>query len=605
VNERVGLDSESEFLDVAAGAGENLNYFALRTILSEAAVKWSETGKEMDAGRLSLLARVCFVILKRDDGEGPFGPMMPSTDGRTFLPQDLNSQEMAELPALLNRLKTHRLRGRIADVLWLYGEQRDRFSMAKVAIAEYMACGIEESTWYHDGRDIVERALELAKRLGTATAGEVASIESSLLGAFFAPPIEAPYFVLHIADIGKRHGLFGSRIADVAQELQRMSVAIEHDGDLDRARTFAHGAGEWHRYGGNNAQWMNLILRQADLWVREARGRLPTSAMAAASFLESALQTLREIPRKHRSDLGVDTLIDAAIREMQAMNEQALEEFSVFESKPIDLSESIKASRAAIAGKDLTEALVGLCTVSRICSLADEVALAEQTNQGSISALASSKHVTTTGRVVASSSSNETYYGLPASVWRRMVTHHGFRVQVAIQALILPAARQFREEHFITLADLEVIVRDGALLPLDRTGLIARGLLRGFQWGFGEAIYTLTPQVEHLVRVALKAAGEQTTTVDSNGIEMEVGLSALMERPIVEKIFGEDLAFELRILFCGPLGPNLRNEVAHGLLDDGTAYSPASVYAWWLVLRLAVLPYWNRLVASRQDDHRS
>jgi hypothetical protein len=605
VNEEVGLDGESKFLDVAAGASEYLNYSALRTILSEAAVTWSETGRDMDAGRLSLLARICFVMLQRDDGEGPFGPIMSSEEGRTFLPKDLDSQELAELPALLNRLKTHRLRARIADVLWLYGEPIDRFSMAKVAIAEYMACGIEESTWYHDGRDIVERALELAKRLGVTTAGEVTSIETSLLDAFFAPPVEAPYFVLHVADIAKRHGLFGSRIADIAKELQRVSIAIEYDGDLDRARTFARGAGEWHGYEGNNAEWMNLVLRQADLWVRQARERLPTSAMAAASFMESALQTLREIPRKHRSGLGVDTLIDATIREMQAMNEQALEEFSVFESNPMDLSESIKASRAAIAGKDLTEALLGLCTVSRICSLADEVALAEQTNQGSISALVSSKPVTTTGRVVASSSNNETYYGLPASVWRRMVTHHGFRVQVAIQALILPAARQFREEHFITLADLEVIVRDGALLPLDRTGLIARGLLRGFQWGFGEAIYTLTPQVEHIVRIALKEAGQQTTTVDSNGIEMEVGLSALMERPVVEEIFGDDLAFEIRILFCGPLGPNLRNEVAHGLLDDGTAYSPASVYAWWLVLRLAVLPYWNRLVAGRQDSQPS
>jgi hypothetical protein len=40
-----------------------------------------------------------------------------------------------------------------------------------------------------------------------------------------------------------------------------------------------------------------------------------------------------------------------------------------------------------------------------------------------------------------------------------------------------------------------------------------------------------------------------------------------MELPEIETIFGKDLSFEIKALFCDPFGPNLRNELAHGLLD--------------------------------------
>jgi hypothetical protein len=601
----ISLTEPLVHLDEAAGAVEAMDYFALHTVLAKRAVEASEAGQAHDARHLSLLSRICFVMLQRDDGAGPFGPIMSGPEGRTFLPQDLDPAEIAELPRILERLKTHRLRARVADILWIYGERSERFPMAKLAINEYTAIGIDEATWYHDGQSIAERALELGKRLGSATAQDVVQIEEALLAAIFAPPFRSPYLVLHFADLGKRQGVFGSKATDIADELERLSAEIEKEGDLDRSRTYAQGAGHWIRTAGNNERWMNLVIREADLWVREARARATgpnRSAMAAATLMESALQVLRQIPRKHRTDLGVDQLIDSTIREMQALNEEALEEFSVFESKPMDLTESINAAREAIAGKDITAALVGLCSVSRFASLSQEIALAEQTNKNSITALVSSRHVTSTGRVVASSASDDSYYGYPASLWRRMVTHYGFRIQIAVQGLILAAARQFREEHHITLADLEVVVRDGALLPLDRTGLIARGLLRGFQWGFGESIHILAPQLEHAVRKAMKDSGRQTTTVESGGIEKELGLSALMERTEVVEILGADLAFEIRALFCGPLGPNLRNEVAHGLLDDSTAYSPAAVYAWWFVLKLAVTPYWNRLTASYEVD---
>ena len=77
-----------------------------------------------------------------------------------------------------------------------------------------------------------------------------------------------------------------------------------------------------------------------------------------------------------------------------------------------------------------------------------------------------------------------------------------------------------------------------------------------------------------------------------------------MEISEAKKIFGDDLSFEIRALFCDPYGPNLRNELAHGLLDEDACQSIYSVYAWWLGLNLVFDSFWNekRKIASDSEE---
>lgn len=77
-----------------------------------------------------------------------------------------------------------------------------------------------------------------------------------------------------------------------------------------------------------------------------------------------------------------------------------------------------------------------------------------------------------------------------------------------------------------------------------------------------------------------------------------------MENERVVDIFGGDVGFELRALLCGPIGPNLRNEVAHGLIGDSAFSSGVSVYLWWLTLKLVFMPYWNALHDPRAAEAR-
>ena len=55
-------------------------------------------------------------------------------------------------------------------------------------------------------------------------------------------------------------------------------------------------------------------------------------------------------------------------------------------------------------------------------------------------------------------------------------------------------------------------------------------------------------------------------------------------------VLGEDMLYELRTLMAGRLGPNLRNSIAHGLLDKQSLNGEMGFYLWWVLLRLTAQP---------------
>jgi hypothetical protein len=182
-----------------------------------------------------------------------------------------------------------------------------------------------------------------------------------------------------------------------------------------------------------------------------------------------------------------------------------------------------------------------------------------------------------------------------------MVKEYGFAVKMAVASHVWPALEVLLLEHRIQEAEFIYLAKESPIVPKDRGALFGKALFAGYERDFITAIHLLVPQIEHMVRFHLKNAGVQTTTIDSEGVENEVGLSALMDKPEVEAVFGRELSFEIRSLFCDPLGANLRNEVAHGLLEEGSFYSEYAIYAWWFALRLTFLSFWN--APNVQDEN--
>ena len=174
------------------------------------------------------------------------------------------------------------------------------------------------------------------------------------------------------------------------------------------------------------------------------------------------------------------------------------------------------------------------------------------------------------------------------AIFSKMIQNFQLNMQFMVQGSIVPALNQILMDFRVTKEYLIQLCEHSPIVPEGREYLLASALWSGFEHDFRNSIHLLAPQVEHIVRICLKNNGVHTTTIGKGGIENENGLSTLLKHEQAEEILGEDLLFELKAVFTESIGANLRNDVAHGLLDDQSSGSQVSVYAWWMILRLVV-----------------
>lgn len=167
---------------------------------------------------------------------------------------------------------------------------------------------------------------------------------------------------------------------------------------------------------------------------------------------------------------------------------------------------------------------------------------------------------------------------------------------VAATAFIIPGHGVVTFEHRYDLPFLRRLCIDSPWVPAGHEDLWARGLGHGLNGDFPSAVSVLVPQIEHALRQVLKAGGAYTLLVDdATGVESEKGLGSLLTMPEAKEVLGAELQYELSTLLIESQGDNLRHDTAHGLLHDGQAWSAGAVYAWWLCLRLVVVPLWNAM----------
>jgi hypothetical protein len=218
---------------------------------------------------------------------------------------------------------------------------------------------------------------------------------------------------------------------------------------------------------------------------------------------------------------------------------------------------------------------------------------------GLISALSGATYLDKGGRVIAktkplllgaeSSEDNE------ERISAEMVKSHAITRNLTVQGGLIPVLGVMQREQSYKEQDLVELAKASALVPPERALMVGKGLYWGMAGDFGMAVHFLIPQLENIVRFHMKGAGLKTSNTDLAGIENENGLSTLLDVDGVEAIFGADIVFEMKALFCSPFGPNLRNTFAHGLMDDDDFYSADTVYAWWFMLKWVAMVHWAQL----------
>lgn len=577
-------------------AADSASYVALNRALRTLAGTATAEGKPREAAALDMLANICGMGIQTDSGKGPYEPFMVFEGRRSPLPEDLTVEEVGGLARLAKEPDLPaRLRARAADVAWLRTIPRAP-QYARLAIDAYREPPILGETFFHGGREELLRAVRLCREIGRDCAERLADIEAAMLAALFLETASAG-LRQSLAETLAAAGLGKSKRAEIAGLLEKAAGFAQTEKNFSGARELFLAAARW--FAANDADGaVRVTSAAAEMWWLEGeffRERPGGGNFMAGAAYEAGVQLLRTIPGKYRAALDVEGRIARMRGRLAECHERSLDEMQSYSSEPVDLTKFVEEARARVAQKGAWE---GLCAFVQLVPHPPPSHWREQARksiaESPLSSLFGSTRLSKDGRIVSRSpgltlgdaDSPETQTVIHERAMQSLVFFQGF----VAQGGILPALDVLNLEHRPTESDFTSLAHRSPLVPYGREQIFGRALCAGFRRDFGVAVHLLAPQVEHLVRTQISARGGQTRKLDASGVEMEIGLSALMEMPEAEKAFGETIAFELRAIFADAAGSNLRNALAHGLLDDDEMISGATIYAWWFCLRLVMLP---------------
>ena len=567
--------------------------------LQEAATKAYEGGNRPCGKVLQLLSEACSMMLSPEKRNEPFDPIWVGNGTRSIILDDFTESEIRFFNEIIDSIDRPFLKGRLADLVWVRNKSLG-VKNALDAIDSYRQLPLDVDTWFHDGERCWQRAIDLSRMIGIPAGDRLDKMESSIMEVLKSATIEDKFFSYRLAGTLKSYGLGQSNATTIAMKLESLAGEFGKAGDFHASESFYNASADWYKDSGDSDKGVDMIVKQAEAFVDEASARLSSDSSnysIAASFVESAIQVYRTIPRDQRGRHQVDQrLRDLRLRHSE-YGKRGQDEMVTISSDKIDVSDSIKWARDAVRGKSTEEALATFANLHHINVTKLREAAIESLSNYPIRALIPKVVKTHDGRVSSKTPglsgttlSEEDELEIRVEMSR---FHYEPEVSIAVQGLILPALNVLMLEHRLREIDFIEIARRSPIVPIGREVLFGKALAQGFNMDFATSLHLLTPQIENMVRFQLKAARVSTTHLDQDGIETENGLSTLIDLPETKSILGENVTYEIKALFCDQLGPNLRNNTAHGLIDDNYTRSIDAIYAWWLAFKLVFNTFWN------------
>ncbi|MEA3189119.1 MAG: hypothetical protein QOD99_2949, partial [Chthoniobacter sp.] len=518
----------------------------------------------------------------------PFQPMLRTPTDRSAALGDFSPTDTEVLRQLTAVTDDPEIRARFADVAC---SRKFSPEMAREAVASYLAAATLREDVEHWPRfhHYLLRAAQLAHRLGRKNQpfADVEKHVEDLLKR--ASPTDSGLCCVRLLDLVAEFG-FGDA-ATYAALAEEMAERLERASKFDFAGRYWTVAVDLHRDAKRPDDANRCRLRAAETHILEADGlekQAGAGGLNITHHLSSGLEALR------RAGADKDRIEEVHQRLLRAQKE-SLKEMGTF-SHEMDISELKKKAREAVSGCGLRTALIRLATgVDPVDPVKLRAEVEEHAKNFPLQALIPASIVDHEGRVIGQRPSMFTndpdqYEAALESEMFRHVTGPAGEWPFRVSAFIEPAMMQIFEEYRPDWRDLVGLVRNNPFVPPGHEEFFVRGIHAGLTGDLVAVAQYLAPQVENSIRVVLEQKGVITSKFDEEQIQQVRTLDKLLLLPQTLELFGAGHIFELRGVLSEPLGWNLRNRVAHGLVTADGCYTPASIMLWWLVVRFCVFP---------------
>ncbi|EQA0897798.1 DUF4209 domain-containing protein [Escherichia coli] len=577
-----------------AASSTTHGYHSLKCNFQELAEAYHREASEVLSNMMNFFASLCSMALTPESPNEPYRPFISSSNSRSMIPDDLTGEDLIFIESILGHIDYPLLKARLADLLWLRKRPRS-VEHARIVISSYLALPITSEEWTKGGQLCWERVIALSFQVKDFTTIDI--IKQRLTEALTLSYEDFPLMRYRIGESINRTNLFGNDTGTIAQVLFEVGDGITVPETISLAfhikRSYFKVSEKLFRKAKEHNRAITCQVRIAEAFVNEAEQRLSgenPNPGVANSFYEDALQAYRKVPQAYRSEYNVERKLEEIEQAILRTGAEALESMHEIRTDGIDLSTQAEQAIAHVTNKHPLEMAIlyftGFITESY-------TTLREQ----AIASLAEPSFLNTTGITIVSQdgrtiartsgiSNNNSASDDELIIFSKTMEIFNFNLSIIVNGTLIPALDQIIMEHRITKDDMEALCFYSSIIPRSYNSSVANALWYGFERDFRTAIYLLCPQIENIIRQKLKISGVNTTIIDENGITQEVGMGTLLNFDSATDLFGENLCFELKAIFTEALGPNLRNNIAHGLLDDDSSNSEACVYAWWLVLKM-------------------
>lgn len=143
-----------------------------------------------------------------------------------------------------------------------------------------------------------------------------------------------------------------------------------------------------------------------------------------------------------------------------------------------------------------------------------------------------------------------------------------------------------RNNYDFSVASFDFLVKDNAIIPAGRERIFASAIYMALQGQCYEALHILAPQAEYVFRSVAKESGGITITLEDDGTSKEKVLSSILDLPELLDCYDNDILFLFKGLLNDQAGANIRNNIAHGILEYREGNSGASLYFIVAVIKL-------------------
>ncbi|MBD2124507.1 DUF4209 domain-containing protein [Trichocoleus sp. FACHB-262] len=558
--------------------------------------KKAQEAKEVDQVReqavFEILAAVTGAAIKPGSTEEFFAEIF----------HNLTDEHLDFLAEIASEISDPELQARVADILWV---RRRNYQMAQLAVTAYLqsATELEDPDHWTLCFDRIERALRLARKIKYQPETVVAHIEA-VLDRYKGE--DSSWLSAKLMRLLQEYKLGEPK--KYAALAEKAATLAESAHDWRRARTHWDIKAKWHLISKDRANELAASMLAAETYVKESEDalhRIPPSYLAAAHFMQKAVEAFRSIRGTNQETRSAKSRSEETHKLLIHYQEKSRKEL-LTSSHETDISDLVEQARNRIKGKEFQDALFALSLLgspTNVSQLRQQIKT--QAHEFVASHLFPVVMMNDMGKIIArqpgsvlASDPDEAEAATRYEMNRNAIYYQTLHAQAYIE----PAIGQINLEHSVRINDLLQVVSNNPFVPTGREYLFAKGLYAGLIGDFFTSTHILIPQIENSVRYLLWRRGAITSGLDDSGIQNEHNLNSTLYRPEAASIFDENTLFDLRCLLVEHSGSNLRNRMAHGLINDGEFLSPLMAYLWWLTLRLCCLPILVHQQKVEQSD---